>query len=705
MLANLMNYGYYQELAQTGYQTVYTKDITNDNIEDHFQYIINILSDGIETEEVQNMKIHVVFPDDELDLYIFQYMYNLMFWTLIVCSGQEIQSIHLFFERVITKSSITQYVNNFFIRRNIGLMNILSLNQSIDRCIGKFRALRNYQMYLCNTLDFKSDVEFMKKYPEYRAAIHTDISNIPLEDVKEYGMKQENILANYIMKDDEDHCLKYAYISEQGVNRKQHKEVYANIGSKPNGQGGVFAHAIPNSFINGGLQSIEDVVIDSSIGRIAQILQKQNVGQSGAFARRLGLNNQDSRLHDDPEYTCDTINLQAVTMASKDIIDMYNMRWYRENPNGVDKLLNSEKDKTRLLGKTLYFRSPMTCASAARGHGICYKCYGNLAHVNNNINIGQIAAELLSSIYTQTLLSAKHLLESAIIKLEWVPEFRDLFQVEFDQICLKDNVDYRKMFIVINMEDIIENESDDEEESPFEMEEANYVYSFTVRKGDEDIVIRTANSDPIYIHNDLAEIMATDGANDNDVYEIPMEKLKNISLFTIDVQNDELSAVMKQVKNLIDNKGTIKNHDRNSILEAFIDANLKGRIKINAVHFEVLLMNQIRDGEDILGYPDWTMSNAPYQIITLENSLVQNPSVSVRLQSPKLKKTIISPQNRRLYKPSNMDLFAMEHPQEFMNKKFESSLSEKERDRKIIKPFHFVKKTETKYVDTTDDSE
>ena len=136
------------------------------------------------------MKIHVVFPDDELDLYIFQYMYNLMFWTLIVCSGQEIQSIHLFFERVISKSSITQYINNFFIRRSIGLTDIINLNQSIDRCIGKFRDLRNYQMYLCNTLDFKDDIDFMKKYPEYRKAIHTDISNVPMEDVKEYGMKR-----------------------------------------------------------------------------------------------------------------------------------------------------------------------------------------------------------------------------------------------------------------------------------------------------------------------------------------------------------------------------------------------------------------------------------------------------------------------------------------------------------------------------------
>ena len=58
-------------------------------------------------------------------------------------------------------------------------------------------------------------------------------------------------------------------------------EVSVNIGTKPNGQGGVFPHGIQGSFINGGLKNVEEIIVESSIGRIAQILQKQNVGQSG----------------------------------------------------------------------------------------------------------------------------------------------------------------------------------------------------------------------------------------------------------------------------------------------------------------------------------------------------------------------------------------------------------------------------------------
>ena len=54
----------------------------------------------------------------------------------------------------------------------------------------------------------------------------------------------------------------------------------------------------------------EELVIESSVGRVAQILQKTNVGESGAFARQLELNNQDTTLHVDPNYVCDTVHFE-----------------------------------------------------------------------------------------------------------------------------------------------------------------------------------------------------------------------------------------------------------------------------------------------------------------------------------------------------------------------------------------------------------
>jgi hypothetical protein len=53
----------YEELVNTGYQRIYTKDINKENIDSLFDNAINILKDGIETNFVQHMKINVVFVD------------------------------------------------------------------------------------------------------------------------------------------------------------------------------------------------------------------------------------------------------------------------------------------------------------------------------------------------------------------------------------------------------------------------------------------------------------------------------------------------------------------------------------------------------------------------------------------------------------------------------------------------------------------
>lgn len=656
-------YGPYKDLVEKGYQTVDLSTIDDNNIDDDFNYIINILSDGIETEYVQRMKLRVTFADNiRISLSIMDYMFNLLLWSLITCSGNKICSYNLYFESAVTQKSIKKWIDRNFLKQNMTLIPIIRLNQLIDRSIGKFRQLVNFQMYLANTLNLKDTIDLMRKYPDFNAAIHFDATGIPLEDVKEEGMKAMMVQMKYIKES--DHCLKDAFLTGEGVNPKQAKEVNVNIGPKPNGLGSVFPHAINHSFINGGLQTIEDIIMDSSIGRLAQMMKKQNVGDSGAFARNLGLNCMDTRIHPDPEYSCDTKNLQIVEIKNSDILDMFNMRWYKTNPRGVLHLLDSSKDK-HLIGKTLYFRSPMTCASAARGEGICYKCYGNLAYVNNDINIGQIAAELLSAIYTQRLLSAKHLLEAAIVKLDWKGNFYDLFTVEFNQITLKD-MNYKGMYIKIEADEIITDEKDSDDGNFNLCGSKSYITQFTIVFPDgSSNIIRTTEYDELFIHENLMTLINNTEPDEDGFINIELAKLKNLSLFEMDVKNDELSKTMKAIHNIINNKTTTRSFDRNTILMAFIDNNLSGGIKLNSVHFEVILMNQIYNAEDNLLLPNWRNENEPYQIIPLDASLKNNRNISIRLQS-NVSRTITSPDNHKLKHPSIVDMFAMKKPQDFM---------------------------------------
>ena len=686
---HIENYGIYGDLVKNGKITIFTKDLTDDNIDQHFAWIINILKDGIERKEIQRLKIHVVFTNKvELTLFIIDYMFNLMFWSMVCATGVKISSEY-FYDSItepITKSTITNYINSKIVRPNVKTIDMIRMNQTIDRAIGKFRDLTNFQMYLANTVNLEDTIDMMNKHPEFNDTIHFNIDGILMEDVKDEGMKAANKQIDYIKNS--DHCLRDSFVAGEGINVKQFKEVAVNIGTKPNGMGGVFPHPVKGSFTNGGLQNVEELIVESSIGRIAQILQKQNVGESGAFARNLGLNNLDSELHEDPNYSCDTKNFEEITIENKDMLDELDMRYYRFKPNGVEYCVDCNKDK-KLIGQKILLRSPITCASAARGQGICYKCYGNLAYVNRNINIGQIASEVLSSIYTQILLSAKHLLESAIVKMAWSKGFYEMFNVEYNQIVLKDEFNYKGYTMII--EDVFEDEDEELDDGL-----QQYILGFDIVTPEgETFPIKASLSEndyeSIFLHQEIIDYMDHVGSNDDGVYELQMDKMRDLSaLFVIDVQNEELSKTMKSIKNIINNKKSTKTYDRNGILEAFIKTNLSGGIKINSVHFEVLLMNQIRDAYDILELPDWSHPNEEYQILTLAEALTNNRSIGVRLQASKIARAITHHSNRKLHAASKMDLFYMEKPQDFMtNKDFTTSYNVRNTQKKIISPIYF----------------
>ena len=651
-------YSPYEDLVVNGYQDINTKDINRENIDILFDHAINILKDGIETPFVQNMKVHVRFVDKvDINLSIFDYLFNLMFWRLRVMIDKQIHSVHLFFPDDITQRYCKDYIDNVFIDKNRKDIDIISLNQIIDGTIGKFRQFRQFQPFLSNSLNLEDTIDLMNQYPEFWDTMHLDVSNIPLEDVKEYGMEITHKQIEYIKKT--NHCLSDSFRTGEAVSPKQYKEVAVNIGSKPDGKGSVYPVAVNHSFLNGGLQNPTELFIESSNGRVAQILQKNNVGESGEFARKLELNNQDTKLYPDPQYTCGTRNFVKVTIDSETKLKMYNLRWYRENPLGLDKHLNYKLDK-HLIGKTLYFRSPITCSSAARGEGICYKCYGDLAFTNKEVNVGQIAAEGLSSIYTQTLLSAKHLLESNIIKTNWSEGFSDFFTAFFNTVAIKDGIVVKDYKMIIDEEIKTEDEDDD-------VDYNYYINSFIIRDPNgNDIKIHTSEADNLYFISDFLAFCLKNYNEDN-IIEINMVDLFNFqSLFAMEIKNNELSQTMDKIKKLIDVKSVMKDHTKDSLLREFTNTNILGNITLDAVHFEVIIMNQIRNAMDELEKPNWDVPDEDYQILTLGNSLSHNPSITVRLQSTTPSKVFLDPMSRKLYKPSVDDLYFMKQPQEFL---------------------------------------
>jgi hypothetical protein len=148
-----------------------------------------------------------------------------------------------------------------------------------------------------------------------------------------------------------------------------------------------------------------------------------------------------------------------------------------------------------------------------------------------------------------------------------------------------------------------------------------------------------------------------------------MEEIKNLDLFLVHISNDELSATLEHVKSVINKYPKLDGMTKDRILQEFVVAVLNGGLNVDAIHLEVLLSNQIREGLDddkILEMPHWEFEDAEYALVNLDTALKNNPSITTTLEYQKISKTLYNPLSYKKTKPSQMDLFFMNKPQEFM---------------------------------------
>lgn len=667
MVTYLENYGPYVPLIQNGSIDIDTSIFTKENYNDHFYSILNIMRDGIEQPDVQQLKIHVHLADgNNITFTLVDYWFNLIFWTMPIYIGEPITASYLIDTRSFTKKTIKNFFNKL-IKKFRTSIEFMTLNNIIDDTIYKLKYIDEFSMYLANTVNFIDTLDLMKEYPDFNESIHADLSTVPIQDVKNVGMNYAHTQIDYIKST--DHCLRDSFISQEAISPKQFKEVAVNIGTKPDGHGGVFPYIVNNSFINGGVSNPESYVIDSSVGRTAQILQKMNVGTSGAFARLLEINNLDTFFNTDPNFSCNTKNFIEVYIKDASWLSMYDQRYYKFDPDGPDYLLDKDTD-SHLIGQTLYFRSPITCASYARGEGICRKCYGNLYFINRDINPGKIAAELLSSIYTQMLLSAKHLLESSVVEMVWNENFDNFFEINLNMISLQEDIDVSGMYMILDSNKFSNDEEDDEEEvDSAGLDYSEYTQSFDIVYPDGTVEnFHTSNEDNIYLTEDLNRLLKSKKVDEEDgVYTIPMEALKSIPvIFTIKIQNKELQRTLERSKQIIGREKDTSTFTKDEIVKEFITANTEGNIHLQAIHLETIISNQVRDVDNILECPHWEIKDVPYKILTLGSALTNSPSITVTLEYQKIAKTLVNPISVKKKKPSVLDLFFMEQPQNYV---------------------------------------
>lgn len=524
----------------------------------------------------------------------------------------------------------------------------------------------------------------MRAVPEYRDLLHVSLAGIPFDQVKDAGMEATNKAIDIIKNSRKfigyDHGLTNSFKASEAINPRQFKEARLSIGTKPNGSGGIFPYIIDKSFTTGGVNDPYSFTVESSSARTAQILSKQNVGDSGDFARLVGLNNMDTTLNLDMDYECMSQHFMQYTVKSEKHLNMIKNRYYRFNPRGMQFLVDPKKDK-HLIGQTIYLRSPMTCASRSNGTGICKCCYGDLYYTNININVGKIAAEILSSILTQILLSAKHLLESRVVAIKWLPQFQDFFDIDINAIKLTDldGLDLKKYFMIIDPEDVflVNEEEDtisyDDEGNEIIMDDDNGVYNeyvskFYIQTPEGDMIeCGTQDHESLYISRELNEQIRRKASAVDGKVAIPLSSITDDILFYIKISNDEISKTMNDIINVINKASVTEVMTKDQALQSLVDLIIDGGLDVDAVHLEVILANQLVSLTDVLKVPNWNNPYEQYRLLTLDHALVNNSSVVVSLLYKDLHKVLYNPLSFTKHAPSFFDLFFCEQPQVYMS--------------------------------------
>lgn len=700
MLNNYQNYYVFADLVKNGHYYLKTSDITVNNWSDYYDGILSVMKDGIEIDAVHKWFITVDFGDgDVIDLSVFDLYFNIIMWYIVVKSGYKITGEALFFPESITQDCIKDYFDHIIdkVRTKFPPKD---LNNMLDDCLHSFVDVDDFSFYISNTINLKDTIDLMNADPEFDKTMHTSLASTPIEDVKDVGMdianKHIDIIVNRSIQElGHDHCLRNSFMSGEGISPRQYKEFAVHIGSKPNGVGGVHPAIIDNSYLGGALNNTLCQFVDSSSSRVAQIQTKKNVGSSGNFARILGINNIDTVLCDDPNYSCSTKHFIHIDIKSQKVLNMLDGQWFRYNPDDIDRLITRKRKD--LIGKTIFLRSPMTCASAAAGHGICYKCYGQLAYTNNIIKPGKFAAEQLSAELTQRQLSAKHLLETIANKINWNENFGTFCSMYLNAIY--PNPEMINVSISIDPS-IINTDSDDDVSDDNAVGYNKSITRFTVidSYGSEFPVTSVENTD-MYFSNSLESFMEERNCEDDngfylinlkDFYEYCTSKAKEPCLFFVHIENNELSKTLKELENLINKKSTTTQYNIDTLLQKAIDLVIEGKLSIQAIHLEVLLMNQIRSSRSILKKPDWTKDDEDYVILTLDQALKTNPSVVISLLYQDLGYTLSYPLTYEKTAPSVMDLFFMTRPQNYIANDTQI-VRNSDNDKRMIQPVIYIK--------------
>lgn len=323
------------------------------------------------------------------------------------------------------------------------------------------------------------------------------------------------------------------------------------------------------------------------------------------------------------------------------MLNKYNGRYYVDK-KGRTKLLNSKSPECQsLIGTTVHFRSPITCAC---GDQVCHKCFGTTSLLNLDIADGSAGfeSEEVTKVVNQLILSSKHLLTTDSEKIVFNDDFYKFFNLcasEIDPIINNESVENIDDYAVwINPTDICKaDELDDDSSSNTYIDGRFYVKNMVTQ---ETYEIHTLEEKDLFLTEECLELIKKGKG-----YARFKDMDDNTKLFELDILNNELTKPLYELMSVLNNSKTTKSSmSYHEMAQRFTELILSAGIDALALAGELIINRLIRnDPDEDFSRPDFSNDYlGKYQIVTLRTALTSNKSSLVGLAAQYLKKQLLS---------------------------------------------------------------
>jgi len=635
-----------------------------DEFKTMYGHIYYILEEGFEIEAIRKFPVKVTFDKNNehyVEMEIRHLLINMIFLRAFVELEVEVELdiTYLFDARKISNKYIKQYIDekiiipfkDQFTETEEGFMELNIVLHDIIYRLNKIPKDFNSLMGITINLE-NSFIKVAKENKRFNELIRTKIP----EDMQPKDI--ENHL-NKLMKEEVEilketpNCFQPMLIAGGAIKEEQLREFSINGGLKSDLLGNTIPIPINSNLIVGGFSNITNYFIDAGASRKSLIANKEKMGSSGHMALLMKLSCVGTYISETED--CHTPHTVKLTINDSKFLEMCVGRYYRLPGMREFKLL--KKSDTHLIGRTILVRDPGKCGCK---DGVCKTCYGALSKVNKGMDVGIFAATIISRPLSQNILSTKHLNTTNSCLIEFNDAFDKSFKLEANQVkMLSDNetdVDLSQYEMVFDNIIQIDELLDNADFNKF----VQFVKVRNIKNHDEYYEIVENDGKELFIHPDLDAIIKKTESDEDGVILIPFSRLSEETLFTINIENNELTKPLKEMDKLLSGsyfKGM--NPTLDMMEQRFIELLIESKISVLSIHAATILRSFVRDANNYLERPNFNKLFVDYVVLGMHASLADNPSITNSLAYDYLKSQLYTHTTFKKHKHSPLDLMFM----------------------------------------------